>query len=238
MKRARLIALGACGALLLAGFGDMLGAAPASATVIKNYTYIPPPQRYYFLWEYDTQGPQLEPFEPYAWEVEPIWSGGELPALPYILHGVALGEESCHSSGLEPGVVETEPLVYKLGWLNHEKGEVGLAEEPGKGTLLAKFECGEGTTVELRGGMIGRLSPTDEPIGEGGELFDDVAVNEETKQAVYRHLEGDEPLVLEMQVNEGGFREVGIEDLGIFSPTDGTLEVKTSGSQPQFETDT
>jgi hypothetical protein len=66
---------------------------------------------------------------------------------------------ACKTSGAGTEEIVTEKLKGHIGYLNKSKKEVGQELEP-EGTLFAKFECA-GETVEVRGHVIGKLTPTD-----------------------------------------------------------------------------
>jgi hypothetical protein len=80
--------------------------------------------------------------------------------------------QKCKSEGQEAGTIKTYLLVAEIGWVSKAKGEVGLDFRPGpeNATLLAKFACA-GDVFEVRGSVIGALTPTNEMGTESKQVF-------------------------------------------------------------------
>ncbi len=144
---------------------------------------------------------------------------------------VHLNGTACSSPGEPEGVVETEPVTEELGWINKKKKEVGLEERPTTGDVYARFACGP-EAVEMRGGVIGALTPVKKIIKAGGSLTDLVTRTEGGEQAISK-FEGGPKTGLEYQVDGGGFQEAPTTDPSTITVSGGTLEVK-AGKTPEF----
>jgi hypothetical protein len=177
------------------------------------------------VYDYIAAKPQFEKVTTFK-EYEPAtteWTG----------QGLATGR--CSSPGQKEGVVVTEPMVMGTGWINAKRKEVGLREQPAKGTLVAAFDCGL-NTYEIRGSVVGALSPVNKVVGAKEGLSVAIAINPETGRDAVTHLEGGPESVLEIQENGEGFHEVAIEDPGTLSPAEGTtIEVKAGSPKKQPE---
>lgn len=142
-------------------------------------------------------------------------------------------ELPCHSGGAAEGEVVTKAMTYHFGYINAKRKEVGVEELPTSGTLIAQFTCG-GNTVELRGGVIGKLAAEKGMIKEGSSLAYEVAINPETGKDAVTHLEHGPEVVMEESVNGGPFEVVPWEDSGKLSVTGGEFEIKTAKTGPEF----
>jgi len=164
-----------------------------------------------------------------------VGSLGENPAIltstGTILTEVELEKVKCNSAGAKEGEVKTKPVTAELGFINKAKGEVGLEERPTTGTALATFTCAK-TTIEVRGGVIGSITPINKATTSEG-LTETIALKE-GKQAITK-FEGGPTSVLEAQVNGGGYHEVAVESTGhltVVGPD--TLAAYTTSGTPEF----
>ncbi len=159
-------------------------------------------------------------------------SGGKVTGGANVLSGVSLLGSECHSPGAGEGEVVTAPLVQQLGWIDKASGEVGLLERTQKKkAMFASFTCGE-AQVELRGSVVGRVTPVNTRVGPEEVFTNDIAVTEAGEE-VYQ-LEGAPPVALEMQVDKGGFFPVGWGDLGELS-VEAPFEISTASGTPKFK---
>lgn len=169
-----------------------------------------------------------------GWEVLKEYEVKEIDMGNNIFQGVAwTGALPCHSEGASEGEVVTNAMTYQLGYINAKRKEVGIEERPTSGTLVAKFTCGE-NTVELRGGVIGKLAKVKGTVKEGATVANEVTVNAETGKNVVTHFEHGPEVVMEESVNGSSFKEVPWEDSGKISVTGGTFKIKTAKTGPEF----
>jgi hypothetical protein len=140
----------------------------------------------------------------------------------------------CHSEGAQEGEVKLEPITEELGWINKAKGEVGLEERPTNGGLLAKFTCGtsllNSKTVEIRGGVIGRVTPTNTKVKHPTFLTNEI-VAPEGKQQITK-FEGGPTVGREIQINGGGFAEDPVTQPVHLDASPATIEIKAKGNKP------
>ena len=233
MSRTKLIALcvsGACVVAILQG----LSASPAWA----KCTGCPPEQKWRTGPMY-VHGPGTRIWGP-IYDAIAMPPGQPAKAMkiepgPNTQTGWALEGQACESLGAKDGEVVSEPVVQEFGYINAKRKEVGLEERPASGTLYAQFTCGL-NIVELRGALIGAVTPVNKTIGPGSSLNDEVAINDETGKDKITHFEHGPVAVMEMQVNEEGFQEVAIEDPGALEPENATIKIKANGKKPpEFE---
>lgn len=150
-----------------------------------------------------------------------------------ILNGLQMDGVECHSSKAKEGEVKTEPTIQELGWIDQAKGEVGVEERPREGQLVAKFMCGE-NTVEVRGALVGALTPINKKVTPTEHFTIDAIMNE-AGEPLYPKLEGGPAASYEIQVNDGGFSRFEFGDLGELTPS-ATVEVSTASGKPMIVT--
>ena len=151
----------------------------------------------------------------------------------YELGGEGTEEIECNSAGAAPGVVKLAPVTEEIGWINKERGEVGLEERPSKGKLLAKFTCGH-HTVEIRGAVIGVLTPVDAVIGGPEGHWTAVATaNKETGKQSITGFEGGSKAIVEFQIDKGGFSEAVVTSTIEEFPSR-AVEISTKSGTPEF----
>jgi len=141
----------------------------------------------------------------------------------------------CNSAGASAGNVILKPLTEELGWINKAKQEVGFEQRAKDGGLLARFTCAK-NVIELRGAVIGALTPLNTKVAGPGEAFlDTITSNEETGRQAITGFEGGPTAVLEVQFNGGGFSEAVLTnaDATELFPSRG-VEVRTQGESPEF----
>jgi len=151
----------------------------------------------------------------------------------YELGGESSEEIQCNSAGAAPGVVKLQPITEEIAWINKASGEVGREERPTKGNLLAKFTCGH-HTVEIRGAVIGALTPVNTVVGgPGGHFTVADTENKETEKQAITGFEGGPKAVLEFQFDRGGFSEVVLTSSLEMVPSR-AVEVSTKSGTPEF----
>jgi hypothetical protein len=103
-------------------------------------------------------------------------TGPATAALTITLTGCTSGEGpsggSCQNAS--GGEIVTERLFGTLGYLNRRHTAVGLdlsnpTASPTGGALI-RFSCGEDTSVEVVGSLIGRITPINEVVEPGGHI--------------------------------------------------------------------
>jgi hypothetical protein len=97
--------------------------------------------------------------------------------------------QKCKSEGQTTGTIKTYFLVAEIGWVSKAKNEVGLDFKPGpeNATLLAKFACA-GDEFEVKGSVIGALTPINEMGTESKQVFAGLAGEPFTQEI--QNLEG------------------------------------------------
>lgn len=227
MKRMAMCVAVAC---LIGG----LAAAAASASEIHEYaageTYLGPHHNLYeggYENKLLLEGKVIDSYIVYGIaHYTPVWEGVNT------YKGIEFAKQLCTSEGAKLGEVKTNTVALELGWISKAKAEVGILERPAAGGLLSKFTCGE-NVVEVRGNVIGTVSPINKAI-YAGEQFTHNITQEEGKQTI-THFEGGAPQQIEVQVDGGGFEPVATEDLGNFTAKTG-MEISTSSGSPEFVT--
>jgi hypothetical protein len=116
---------------------------------------------------------------------------------------------------------ETEPTTIEVGYLNSKKKEYAIEERPTTGTLYATFTCGV-ELVEWRGASIASITPALRTIHEGESLS--------FKPLQHAGFQGGSEVVMEEQVNGGGFHPIAFEDEGVISPVEAQIAIKGSAS--------
>lgn len=215
----RRVALLAVGATLALGLGDMaLATAPASAKYvccIRVTTH-----RLLIFKDHEEVGFNFEPL-PSTISIFPT-SGTTFTGVTREEAGTAI---PCHSEGAEEGEVKTAPLTTALGYLNRKGKQVGFEVYPTGGGLYASFTCGM-SVVEWRGGLVYALTPANKVVKEGSAL----SIKTVPGAKLEGLPEGAEPaIVMEEQVNGGGFHPTEFVDEGEMAPVGMTVKVKANG---------
>jgi len=149
-----------------------------------------------------------------------------------VLTGMMFSGVPCRSAGAAEGEVVTNPEIETLGWIDKAKDEVGLEERAKKKKgLLASFTCGS-NTIELRGAVVGRLTPINTRVLPGEHFVSDFAITE-TGEQVYESLEGLPAVSIELQMNKDGFHRIGWGERGELS-SEIPYEVSTASGTPRF----
>jgi hypothetical protein len=123
----------------------------------------------------------------------------------WVLKNATLGGQVCSSFASLPGEVHTETLIGKLGIVNAKTDEVGLETKAEATKTFAKYTCGE-TFVEMRGAVIGQITPVKTPLAVG-EPFTVSYASKAGKQAIAK-FQGGHAASLEVSLNKGKFKKV------------------------------
>jgi hypothetical protein len=131
--------------------------------------------------------------------------------------GEGPGSGSCQNAS--QGEIVTERLFGTLGYLNKKHTAVGLdlsnpTASPTGGGLI-RFFCGEDTSVDVAGSLIGRITPINTVVETGGHMRLNFA-QKEGHQAIKKLLGGtrDVPMT---QVLFGPLEESGIASTDLLS---------------------
>jgi hypothetical protein len=148
-------------------------------------------------------------------------TGPATAALTITFTGCATGEGpgggSCQNA--KGGEIVTEPLFGTLGYLNRRHTAVGVdlsnpSASPAGGALI-RFSCGEDTSVEVVGSLIGRIAPINKVVEPHGNMTLKFA-QKEGHQAIKKLLDGsrDAPMT---RVLFGPLEESGIASTELLS---------------------
>lgn len=138
---------------------------------------------------------------------------------------VSLKGQLCTSSGAEPGEVRMNPLVGEFGILNAKTDEVGVELEPAKaGGLLEEFTCGA-TSVEVRGGLVGSVTPVDTLVSPG-EYFTTTYSESKPGHQAFSKVQGGKKVALEISINKGKFKKVTFVGTDYSTPAFGPEELE------------
>jgi len=169
-------------------------------------------------------GKECYPFEGtiycYSWtedyEIVERKSSTQLSTTGNLFTGVEVGGVKCSSAGAKEGEVVTNGLTETFGFINKAKSEVGLEVKPTtKEGLIAKFKCGV-NTVEVRGGVIGKMTPVNKLVGPT-EHFTQIFAQEKGKQEITK-FEGGPEVGLEGRIDGIPFVRGGLQDSGELTP--------------------
>jgi hypothetical protein len=148
----------------------------------------------------------------------------------WVLKNVTENGVACSSLGALLGEVRTESLEAKLGLIKDKTDEMGLeTRAEGTGDTFAKFTCGE-TAVELRGAVIGQITPVGVPVGPTEHFTVSYAASKSGKQAITK-FQGGKSESLEVSVNKGKFKKVAWVGTDTITPsiTDEIMVTETKG---------
>jgi hypothetical protein len=149
-----------------------------------------------------------------------------------VFTGMMFSGVLCRSAGAAEGEVVTNPEIETLGWIDKAKDEVGLEERAKKKKgLLASFTCGS-NTIELRGAVVGRLTPINTRVLPGEHFVSEFAITE-TGEQVYESLEGLPAVSIELQMNKDGFHRIAWGERDELS-SETPYEVSTASGTPRF----
>jgi hypothetical protein len=148
-------------------------------------------------------------------------TGPATAALRITFTGCASGEGpgggSCQNAS--GGEIVTEPLFGTLGYVNRKHTAVGLdlsnpSASPTGGALI-RFFCGEDTSVEVTGSLIGRIAPINKAVEPGGHMTLKFA-QKEGHQAIKKLLGGSRDVPM-TRVLFGPLEESGIASTELLS---------------------
>jgi hypothetical protein len=206
-----------------------LGAALAACSVAATPSFAAPPEfspPFPNPFKAVSRGMTLETIGGFKVTCTADTSNGEVTgpstaALTITFTGCARGEGpdggSCQNAS--GGEIITEPLFGTLGYLNRKHTAVGLdlsnpSASPTGGALI-KFFCGEDTSVEVVGSLIGRVAPINKVVEPGGHMTLKFA-QKGGHQAIKKLLGGSRDVPM-TRVLFGPLEESGIASTGLLS---------------------
>ncbi len=121
--------------------------------------------------------------------------------------GCKFGKIPCNTPGVVPGMIVTNPLSIRIGYINKAKKIVGadLVESAGAGILA--YGCGSATFVKMQGSVIGRLLPINKLVTPS-EVFK-LNFAQTLGNQIFPNLEGGPKDVLESSFG-GPFENTGL----------------------------
>lgn len=153
-----------------------------------------------------------------------FYGGGEavgIAAGNWNFTSTEMNGQPCTSKGATVGEIQLNPLQGKVGLLNAKT--VGVQLEPAtKGSMLAEFSCGE-SSVAIRGGLIGSVSPVNTPIAHG-EAFTATYGEGKPAHQQYSKLKGGAKTVLQASIDKGKFLKTTFVGTDASTPAEGETQ--------------
>lgn len=121
---------------------------------------------------------------------------------------------SCNTKGKAAGEIVTNELSGEIGYVNKANKEVGLELHPTSGTVFATFECGAFLKNEVRGSIIGALTPINKKVKTTEHFTVKYEKGAEKGTQKITKFEGGSEDVLESSLDGGSFEKANEQATG------------------------